>query len=329
MKILRVALVVFVVLFSTTIASAQFYNKKKVVITEVVDKAGNVAEGTKVYIRSALTDAITNSEGYAGFCDVSIVSIEYNFLRTGTLSKESLLVIYQRYAAEYVLVSELNALDSESVLLTARIINTNTGEIINSAMQRVMADLDMLPAACNQLVGKLLRKKRASADASQSTTPAATSFFSSRASALESPHPSTAATVNIYKVGDYVEIEGVGGVVFVVWNGGKNGKMVSIAEQLSDWPTADKQCQSLGKDWRLPTKEELLAIYKNKVLINNTLTAMVEKRFENFSYWSSSNMHDNSRMCAPNERWRVYMSDGFVENDLMIHKNFVRAVRTF
>lgn len=276
--------------FATTMASAQFYNKKKVVITEVVDKAGDVSEGAKVFIRSSLTDAITNSEGYTGFCDVSIVSLEYNFERTGSISRETLSVIYQRYAAQYVLVSEINALDRESVLLTARIINTNTGEIINSATQRAVPDLDYLPAACNQLVGKLLREQPATASAQQPATPkrAATAFFSSSSSVPASaPASAPAPSVRTYKVGDYIEINGVGGIVFAVWNGGKNGKAVSLKEwRRCDWNEARQRCNSLGQGWHLPTKSELLAVYNNKSAVNATLLSMAEEELGGY-YWSS------------------------------------------
>lgn len=305
--------------FATTMASAQFYNKKKVVITEVVDKAGDVSEGAKAFIRSSLTDAITNSEGYTGFCDVSIVSLEYNFERTGTISRETLSVIYQRYAAQYVLVSEINALDRESVLLTARIINTNTGEIINSATQRAVPDLDYLPAACNQLVGKLLREQPATASAQQPATPkrAAAAFFSSPSSAQAS---APAPAVRTYKVGDYIEINGVGGIVFAVWNGGKNGKAVSLKEWMCDWNDAKQRCSSLGQGWHLPTKSELIAVSNNRDAVNATLLSMAEGALK--LYWTSEEYSDVYA-------WRVRMYDG---NTDTMHKDsdyYVRAVSAF
>lgn len=308
MKTKLFILTLLAALFSVSVATAQFYNKKKVVITEVVDKAGDVADGTKVFIRSALTDAITNSEGYTGFCDVSIVSIEYNFARTGTLSRESLSVIYQRYAAEFVLVSEINALDSQSVLLTARIINTHTGEIINSAMQRVMADLDYLPAACNQLVIKLLRIKGTTNAYSANSIPSY-------------PSNSPASTVRTYKVGDYIEINGVGGVVFAVWNNGQNGKAVSLKEFTSDWHSAAQKCSSLGKGWRLPSKSELQAVSNQKSAIENTLASMAENRLSAWS-WSSDEYNSDSA-------WFVDVRNGYTTYNNKNSNYSVRAVSAF
>ena len=308
--------------FATTMASAQFYNKKKVVITEVVDKAGDVSEGAKAFIRSSLTDAITNSEGYTGFCDVSIVSLEYNFERTGTISRETLSVIYQRYAAQYVLVSEINALDRESVLLTARIINTNTGEIINSATQRAVPDLDYLPAACNQLVGKLLREQPATASAQQpaASKRAAAAFFSSSSSVQTS---APAPAVRTYKVGDYIEINGVGGIVFTVWNDGKNGKAVSLKEWACDWNDAKQRCSSLGQGWHLPTKSELIAVRNNRDAVNATLSSMAEGTIRDSDYWSSEEYSDV-------RAWSVYMDGGLPYGSLKYNSYlYVRAVSAF
>ena len=45
------------------------------------------------------------------------------------------------------------------------------------------------------------------------------------------------------------------------------------------WYNAKRECKELGKDWRLPTKEELDEMYNNKDLIGN---------FVNTNYWSST-----------------------------------------
>lgn len=301
---------------SISMASAQFFNKKKVIITEVVDKTGEVANGTKTYIRSYLTDAITNSEGYTGYGDIPISYYEYNFERVGRITQATLTAVYKRYEAEFVLISEINKLDDKMVLLTARIIQTQTGEIESSSMQYVEADLKYLPDACKKLVSKLLRKE---AQSPTSNSASKQSFFA------ETRQKPAATATPTYRVGDYIKINGVSGVVFTVWNEGKNGKAVSVQEMYGDWKYADQKCKSLAAGWRLPTKGELGAIYNQKATLNNTLDVMAEVKISDYPYWSS----DQFVPYHANEMWRVYMDSGFEENDLVNHKNMFRAVASF
>lgn len=148
-------LVALFALVSTTTVSAQFYNRKKVAITEVVDKSGDVAEGTKTFIRSALTDAITNSDGYEGYASISFLSLEMNFDKTGNISSASLTYV-KKQLMEYILVSEVTPLDKKTVLLSARIVNTSNGKIVASSSVRTYADIDYLRSACNNLAYKLV-----------------------------------------------------------------------------------------------------------------------------------------------------------------------------
>ena len=154
MKTRFLLLVAFFALVSTTV-SAQFYNRKKVAITEVVDKSGDVSNGTKTFIRSALTDAITNSEGYEGYAQISFVSLEMNFDRTGNISSTTLTYV-KKQLCEYILVTEVTPLDKKTVLLSARIVNTSTGKIVASSSVRTYADVDYLRGACNNLAYKLV-----------------------------------------------------------------------------------------------------------------------------------------------------------------------------
>lgn len=154
MKTRIIFLLALSLLVSTTV-SAQFYNRKKVAITEVVDKSGDVAEGTKTFIRSALTDAITNSEGYEGYAEICFMSLEMNFDKTGNISSATLKYI-KKQMMEYILVSEITPLDKKTVLLNARIINTSNGKIVASSSVRTIADIDYLRSACNSLAYKLV-----------------------------------------------------------------------------------------------------------------------------------------------------------------------------
>lgn len=147
-------LVAFFALISSSV-SAQFYNRKKVAITEVVDKSGDVADGTKTFIRSALTDAITNSDGYEGYAQISFLSLEMNFDKTGNISNATLTYV-KKQMMEYILVSEVTPLDKRTVLLSARIVNTASGRIVASSSVRTYASIDCLRPACNTLAYKLV-----------------------------------------------------------------------------------------------------------------------------------------------------------------------------
>lgn len=148
---LLIALFVFI----SVSVSAQFYNRKKVAITEVVDKSGDVADGTKTFIRSALTNAITNSEGYEGYDSICFMSLEMNFDRTGSLSSATLTYV-KKQMMEYILVSEVTPLDKTTVLLSARIVNTSSGKIVASSSVRTYASIDCLQSACDNLAYKLV-----------------------------------------------------------------------------------------------------------------------------------------------------------------------------
>ena len=153
----RLILLVALFAFVSTCASAQFYNRKKVAITEVVDRSADrdISEGTKTFIRTALTDAITNSEGYEGYATISFISLEANFDRTGNLSSATLSYV-QKQMMEYVLVAEITPLDKRTVLLSARIVRTSDGKIVASSSERTCADIDYLRSACNALAYNLV-----------------------------------------------------------------------------------------------------------------------------------------------------------------------------
>ncbi len=152
-------LIALFALFSTTTVSAQFYNRKKVAITEVVDKSGDASPGTKAFIRSALTDAITNSDGYEGYASISFLSLEMNFDKTGNISSTTLTYV-RKQMMEYVLVSEITPLDKTNALLSARIVSTADGRIVasSSVYTYIVGSnyLDYLRTACNKLAYKLV-----------------------------------------------------------------------------------------------------------------------------------------------------------------------------
>lgn len=73
-----------------------------------------------------------------------------------------------------------------------------------------------------------------------------------------------------------------------------------------NWEDAKKECENLGKGWRLPTKDELNILYQNKDNIGG---------FANYYYWSSTE--------------NKYFDSGGQDYYGKYVKCNVRAVRTF
>ena len=153
---MRTKLILLVLLFALlpVTVTAQFYKAKKVAITEVVDASGEVAESTKNLIRSALTDAITNSEGYEAHTQISFISLELNFDKTGNITSSTLEYVKQQEMS-YILVSKIVPM-GKSVLLSAQIVETSTGKVVASSSAHSNTKLSSLRKASKQLSNKLV-----------------------------------------------------------------------------------------------------------------------------------------------------------------------------
>jgi hypothetical protein len=84
-----------------------------------------------------------------------------------------------------------------------------------------------------------------------------------------------------------------------------------------DWDNANKACQSLGDGWRLPTKDELNTLYKNKTKIGG---------FFDWGYWSSTEYTSNHACFQHFGHGTQYDRNGYgfkTQNIL-----YVRPVRT-
>ena len=162
-----------------------------------------------------------------------------------------------------------------------------------------------------------------------------------------------------YKVGDYYNDGIKEGIVFVVYDGGYHGKIVSIDESRElwvgetvcenvtaatskgdgmgnmnkikrqpNWKTnypAFAWCASLGDGWYLPAVDELLLIYENKSIINRMLNEKGYGEVVDELYWSSTEVEEE-----PDCAWFVYMIDGDSNYNSKNYIEFsVRAVSTF
>ena len=82
----------------------------------------------------------------------------------------------------------------------------------------------------------------------------------------------------------------------------------------SIWKNAIKACSDLGNGWRLPTRVELLLLYKNKDKIGG---------FKGYGlYWSSTEVDNGSA-------WRQLFASGNQNANDKNYYGYVRAVRSF
>ncbi len=92
-----------------------------------------------------------------------------------------------------------------------------------------------------------------------------------------------------------------------------NGLEVSDNLGVMNWFEAVELCKSLGKGWRLPTKDELNMFYENKEEIGGF--------FVHNYYWSSTEYGDYSA-------WTFDFSGGSADDNGKSYTNYVRAVRS-
>ena len=90
-----------------------------------------------------------------------------------------------------------------------------------------------------------------------------------------------------------------------------NGLEVSDNLGNMNWDEAKISCKKLGTGWRLPTKDELNMIYKNREEIGG---------FANLGYWSST--EDDS-----NDAWTQDFTSGLQFYFNKVNFSYVRAVR--
>ena len=161
-----------------------------------------------------------------------------------------------------------------------------------------------------------------------------------------------------YSVGDLYDDGTKQGVVFEVSGDRKHGKIVSLYEERLPWCTEEQYdkdmqvgansrrdgktntdvvmqrsdyaeypafewCREQGEEWYLPSKEELLVLYRVKGLVNKTLTQNSYKIINNYFYWSST---EDDEFWA----WDVLMSSGLTNRGIKrLNDKSVRAVSAF
>lgn len=94
-----------------------------------------------------------------------------------------------------------------------------------------------------------------------------------------------------YKIGDLYNDGIKCGVVVETWNDGLCGKIISLTETLEPWDDAKATCKTMGKDWYLPSIDELRLLSYNKAeyeAINKGLKLYGTPILTEADYWSET-----------------------------------------
>ena len=169
----------FILCIVAIIAEAQ--NIKKVAILETVDKKGNVPYGVKLQVRSSLTYAISRTVGYEGYdrVDVSSITGEQNFQRTGMVSDTQIKKLGEMTGAQYVLIAEAALYDEQNIIITAKVLDVETGGIANSARPAIASkDPQKMEDACVKLAQTLLGGKNTYSSSNSRTSTNSSSYNS-------------------------------------------------------------------------------------------------------------------------------------------------------
>ncbi len=162
-----------ILLFALPFSFVSAGEAKKVAILETVDKAGDVPYGVKLQVRMNLTYAVSSTPGYEGYDRVDMASImgEQKFQRTGMVSDAQIKKLGEMTGAQYVLIAEAAVYDASTIIITAKVLDVETGGVANSAPPVFAGkDPEKMQTACAQLAKKLFGQGYSSSDLSNYNT---------------------------------------------------------------------------------------------------------------------------------------------------------------
>lgn len=132
---------------------------KRIAILETVDKEGNVEYSDELLLRQTLTYAIRRTQGYEGFnrVDMSLITGEHDFQRTGMVSDEQIKQLGEMTGASYVLIAEATMRGNAEILVLANLVDVVSGKIINSSIPIITSmDSETLTKSCIDIAKTLL-----------------------------------------------------------------------------------------------------------------------------------------------------------------------------
>ena len=134
---------------------------KRIAILETVDKEGNVDYPKELLLRQTLTFAIQRTSGYEGFnrVDMSAITGEQNFQRTGMVSNDQIKRLGEMTGANYILVAEAVVVDSKNMFITAKLLDVETARTIMTDNLMMGTSADAIQEGCMVLAKKLFHEE--------------------------------------------------------------------------------------------------------------------------------------------------------------------------
>jgi hypothetical protein len=221
--------------------------KKKVVMQEAIGK--NVAEEVKTMFMDAIMEGLNQSNKYIILENRQIMAEkqteEASFQNEGWTNDNQRLNVGNIEGAEISCYAQIVFFNG-NYRLTCRLTNIETGEVIASFSDNTKNGDDDVMDLCNQLTLAITTGRKA---------------VSSR--------PDTDILCPN-----------------CCWDGSKfvDGTVFISDERTQTWYDANTVCEQKGEGWYLPSKEEMLQIYRNRAAIVNN----GGKSFMNRFYWTST-----------------------------------------
>lgn len=321
MKQLSILLFLCAYLLISQTATAQEFDlfaAQKVVVAPIRDMNDRkLRDGVKQMIRQGIIDACTNSNDYEVY-EINIDDIKRQLSASGQTTSFANICKKIGTKADRIIFTNVKLSSSAigaqdvNIYITSSIYRIDTASEERSHYVTAQPTSQSILSETSDLVKVLLGLKTSSSNQQSRDSYSQSSSYSQTQSSYS----------KTYRVGDYYNENGKRGVVFAVTPDGQHGKIIDLTN-LGEmpWSSAVQTCNNLGNGWRLPTRDELLAIYKVKSTLNQTLAA-VGDTIEYGFYWSST---EENLDCA----WNVDMFIGNTYDSSKYYYNSVRAVSAF
>ena len=149
----KIILMVLLCAVSMNVAMAQ----RKVAILETIDKEGCIPYGIELTLRASLATGVTKTTEFEGYDRVDLASVfgEHDFQRTGLVTDEQIHKLGEMTGASYVMIAEAAMLNADNIIITAKVVDVETGKIENSAVMTSSTDASKMSETCDILAKKL------------------------------------------------------------------------------------------------------------------------------------------------------------------------------